>query len=71
MTNVEGVHDDQKKLNIAEIKPLDLEILIRVEKLVQGGMMPTSENCVDAVQNGMRGGANWSRRKKSHTRDFT
>jgi acetylglutamate kinase len=34
MTNVEGVYDDQKKL-ISEIKPLDLENLIKW-KVVQG-----------------------------------
>ena len=38
MTNVEGVYDDQKKL-ITEIKPLDLENLIKW-KVVQGGMIP-------------------------------
>ena len=30
MTNVEGVYDDQKKL-ISEIKPFDLENLIKME----------------------------------------
>ena len=53
MTNVEGVYDDQKKL-ISEIKPLDLENLIKW-KVVQGGMIPKIENCVDAVKNGVRG----------------
>ncbi len=53
MTNVEGVYDDQKKL-ISEINPLDLENLINW-KVVQGGMIPKIENCVDAVQNGVRG----------------
>ena len=53
MTNVEGVYDDQKKL-ISEIKPLDLENLIKW-KVVQGGMIPKIENCVDAVQNGVKG----------------
>ena len=53
MTNVEGVYDDQKKL-ISEIKPLDLENLIKW-KVVQGGMIPKIKNCVDAVQNGVRG----------------
>ena len=38
MTNVEGVYDDQKKL-ISEIKPFDLENLIKW-KVVQGGMIP-------------------------------
>ena len=53
MTNVEGVYDDKKKL-ISEIKPLDLENLIKW-KVVQGGMIPKIENCVDAVQNGVKG----------------
>ena len=53
MTNVEGVYDDQKKL-ISEIKPFDLENLIKW-RVVQGGMIPKIENCVDAVQNGVRG----------------
>ena len=53
MTNVEGVYDDNKKL-ISEIKPLDLENLIKW-KIVEGGMIPKIENCVDAVENGVRG----------------
>ena len=53
MTNVEGVYDDQKKL-ISEIKPFDLENLIKW-KVVQDGMIPKIENCVDAVQNGVKG----------------
>ena len=53
MTNVEGVYDDQRKL-ISEIKPFDLENLIKW-KVVQGGMIPKIENCVDAVQNGVKG----------------
>ena len=39
---------------ISEIKPFDLENLIKW-KVVQGGMIPKIENCVDAVQNGVRG----------------
>ena len=53
MTNVEGVYDDQKKL-ITEIKPFDLENLIKW-KVVQGGMIPKIQNCVDAVENGVKG----------------
>ena len=53
MTNVEGVYDDKKKL-ISEIKPFDLENLIKW-KVVQGGMIPKIKNCVDAVLNGVRG----------------
>jgi len=53
MTNVEGVYDDKKNL-ISEIKPFDLENLIKW-KVVQGGMIPKIKNCVDAVENGVRG----------------
>ena len=53
MTNVEGVYDDKKKL-ISEIKPFDLENLIKW-KIVEGGMIPKIENCVNAVENGVRG----------------
>ena len=53
MTNVEGVYDDKKKL-ILEIKPFDLDNLIKW-KIVEGGMIPKIENCVDAVENGVRG----------------
>ena len=53
MTNVEGVYDDKKKL-ISEIKPLDLKNLIDWN-VVQGGMIPKIKNCVDAVENGVRG----------------
>ncbi len=53
MTNVEGVYDDKKKL-ISEIKPFDIENLIKW-KIVAGGMIPKIENCVDAVENGVRG----------------
>ena len=53
MTNVEGVYDDKKNL-ISEIKPFDLENLIEW-KVVQGGMIPKIKNCVDAVENGVKG----------------
>ena len=53
MTNVEGVYDDRKNL-ITEIKPYDLKNLIDW-KVVQGGMIPKIQNCVDAVENGVRG----------------
>ena len=53
MTNVEGVYDDKKNL-ISEIKPYDLKNLIEW-KVVQGGMIPKIKNCVDAVENGVRG----------------
>ena len=53
MTNVEGVYDDQKNL-ISEIKPFDIENLIKL-KIVQGGMMPKIMNCIDAVEHGVRG----------------
>ena len=53
MTNVEGVYDDRKNL-ISEIKPFDIENLITL-KIVQGGMIPKIKNCIDAVENGVRG----------------
>ena len=53
MTNVEGVYDDRKNL-ISEIKPFDLNNLIEW-KVVQGGMIPKIKNCIDAVENGVRG----------------
>ena len=53
MTNVEGVYDDRKKL-ISEIKPFDIENLVKL-KIVQGGMIPKIKNCIDAVENGVRG----------------
>ena len=53
MTNVEGVYDDRKVL-ISEIKPFDIENLVKL-KIVQGGMIPKIKNCIDAVENGVRG----------------
>ena len=53
MTNVEGVYDDRKTL-ITEIKPFDIENLVKL-KIVQGGMIPKIKNCIDAVENGVRG----------------
>ena len=53
MTNVEGVYDDRKTL-ISEIKPYDIENLVDL-KIVQGGMIPKIKNCIDAVENGVRG----------------
>ena len=53
MTNVEGVYDDKKNL-ISEIKPFDLKNLIEW-KVVQGGMIPKIKNCIDAVENGVKG----------------
>ena len=53
MTNVEGVYDDRKAL-ISEVKPYDIENLIKL-KIVQGGMIPKIKNCIDAVENGVRG----------------
>ena len=53
MTNVEGVYDDRKDL-ISEITPYDIENLIKL-KIVQGGMIPKIKNCIDAVENGVRG----------------
>ena len=53
MTNVEGVYDDRKNL-ISEIKPFDIENLVKL-KIVQGGMIPKIKNCIDAVENGGKG----------------
>ena len=53
MTNVEGVYDDRKSL-ISEIKPYDMENLVNL-KIVQGGILPKIKNCIDAVENGVRG----------------
>ena len=53
MTNVEGVYDDRKNL-ISEIKPFDIENLVKL-KIVKGGMIPKIKNCIDAVENGVRG----------------
>ena len=53
MTDVEGVYNLEKKL-ISEIKPFDIKNLIEW-KIVQGGMIPKIKNCVDAVENGVRG----------------
>ena len=52
MTNVQGVYDDRREL-ISEIKPYDIENLVKL-KIVQGGMMPKIKNCIDAVENGVR-----------------
>ena len=51
--NDEGVYDDRKKL-ISEIKPFDMENLVKL-KIVQGGMLPKIKNCIDAVEYGVRG----------------
>ena len=53
MTNVEGVYDDRKTL-ISEIKPFDMENLIKL-KIIQGGMIPKIKTCLDAISNGVRG----------------
>ena len=53
MTNVEGVYDDRKTL-ISEIKPFVMENLVKL-KIIQGGMIPKIKNCIDAVENGVRG----------------
>ena len=62
MTNVEGVYDDRKTL-ISEIKPYDIENLVDL-KIVQGGMLPKIKNCIDAVENGVRGVVILDGRKK-------
>ena len=62
MTNVQGVYDDRREL-ISEIKPYDIENLVKL-KIVQGGMMPKIKNCIDAVENGVRGVVILDGRKK-------
>ncbi len=62
MTNVEGVYDDRKKL-ISEIKPYDIENLVKL-KIVHSGMIPKIKNCIDAVENGVRGVVILDGRKK-------
>ena len=47
------VYDDRKNL-ISEIKPYDMENLVNL-KIVQGGMLPKIKNCIDAVENGVKG----------------
>ena len=63
MTNVEGVYDDQKKL-ITEIKPMDLENLIKW-KVVQGGMIPKIKACFNTLKNGAKGVALIDGRKQN------
>ena len=53
MTDVEGVYDKNKK-PISEINPKNAKKLIE-NKVVNGGMIPKLENCIDAVGNGVRG----------------
>ena len=43
-----------KKNLISEIKPFDIENLIKL-KIVQGGMIPKIMNCIDAVEHGVKG----------------
>ena len=62
MTNVQGVYDDRREL-ISEIKPYDIENLVKL-KIVQGGMIPKIKNCIDAVENGVRGVVILDGRKK-------
>ena len=44
----------KEMLLISEIKPFDIENLVKL-KIVQGGMIPKIKNCIDAVENGVRG----------------
>ena len=68
MTNVEGVYDDQKKL-ISEIKPFDLENLIKW-KVVQGGD-PKIENCGCCSKWGERcSNSRWKKTAFNFTRNF-
>ena len=54
VTAAENALNDDKKTLISETKPFDLENLIKW-KIVEGGMIPKLENCVNAVENGVRG----------------
>ena len=53
MTNVEGVLDKQKKL-IDELNPRQAKILIE-KNVVQGGMIPKLLNCIESIENGVKG----------------
>ena len=53
MTNVEGVLDEQKKL-IDELNPEQARILIE-KNVVQGGMIPKLLNCIESIENGVKG----------------
>ena len=70
MTNVEGVYDDQKKL-ISEIKPFDLENLIKW-KVVQGGMIPKNRKlCRCCTKRSERcGNSRWKKTSFNSTRNF-
>ena len=39
---------------MSEIKPYDMENLVKL-RIIQGGMIPKIKNCIDAVENGVRG----------------
>ena len=54
MTDVDGVYNKENKL-ISEIKPGQAETLID-NHTIHGGMIPKIRTCIDAVNNGVRGG---------------
>ena len=54
MTDVEGVYDKKKKL-ISELKSNEAEKLI-YDETISEGMIPKIRTCIDAVNNGVRGG---------------
>ena len=53
MSDVEGVLDKNKKL-LSEIDSKQIQNLIS-DKIIDGGMIPKIENCLDVAQNGVKG----------------
>ena len=53
MSDVEGVLDDEKNL-ISEIDSKLVQNLIK-KKIINGGMIPKIENCIDVASNGVKG----------------
>ena len=53
MTDVEGVLDKNKKL-ISEITP-DIAKKMMDEDIINGGMIPKINTCIDAISNGVKG----------------
>ena len=47
-------------------KPYDIENLVKLN-IVQGGMLPKIRNCIDAVENGVKGVVILDGRKPDHS----